>query len=125
MYCGQTEKAVSVCERVINELPEPATAYAYFIKGVCMLHRFDSGGIELVYRAIAINTNYIDTGLSEIGAFCCITGNSDELKKYRNSCTEMYQAQADKYDEAGILRPGDKLSAEELPDGMRSCIYNI
>lgn len=59
MYCGQTEKAVSVCERVINELPEPATAYAYFIKGVCMLHRFDSGGIELVYRAIAINTNYI------------------------------------------------------------------
>ena len=30
----------------------------------------------------------------------------------------MYQAQADKYDEAGILRPGDKLSAEELPDGM-------
>lgn len=118
MYCGQTEKAVSVCERVINELPEPATAYAYFIKGICMLHRFDSGGIELVYRAIAINTNYIDTGLSEIGAFCCITGNSDELKKYRNSCTEMYQAQADKYDEAGILRPGDKLSAEELPDGM-------
>lgn len=92
MYCGQREKAVSVCERAINELAEPATAYAYLIKGICMLRRFDSGGIGLVYRAIAINGNYTGIGLSEIGEFCCITGNAEELKKYRNFCAEMHQA---------------------------------
>ena len=40
-----------------------------------MLYRYDERGMELIYRAMEQNGNYIEEGLNIIGNFCCLTGS--------------------------------------------------
>lgn len=114
---GRNREAEEVCLRAIDELPEPAAAYALYMTGCIKLHRYDPAGIEPVYRAIEINPNFLDEGVDAIGAFCCITGNREELNRYRDKAMELLQKQADEYDRLNELKKGDDLSAETLPNG--------
>ncbi|MCR5808798.1 MAG: hypothetical protein K6G56_04480 [Clostridiales bacterium] len=114
---GRFKEAESVCDRAIATLPEAASHFALFKKGVYSLRRYDDAGIELIYRAIDANKNYVEDGLEEIGAYCCLTGNEAELERYRSAAAELGQKQEDEYDEIDSLKKGDKLTREELPDG--------
>ena len=82
------------------------------------MHSYDDRGLEHIYEAVSNNSNYIDEGLHEIGRYCCLTGNEEELNSYREKAINFHQEQKDKYDETGILKKGDKLCEENLPDGM-------
>lgn len=109
---------MELCDRAIKELPDSAALYAYFIKGSQLLHSFDPAGIELMYHAVENNKNFIDEGMEMIGTFCCITGRKEELEHYRSRVVELAQKQHDEYDRINYIGKNDRLSAEQLPDGM-------
>ena len=109
---------MELCDRAIKELPDSAALYAYFIRGSQLLHSFDPAGIELMYHAVENNKNFIDEGMEMIGTFCCITGRKEELEHYRSRVVELAQKQHDEYDRINYIGKNDRLSAEQLPDGM-------
>ena len=106
----------ALCDSIIAETENKfALPHAYMNKGKVMLLRYDKGGIDYIYKAMEINSNYIDWGLDEIGAFCCRMGLEKELLKYREKAVEYTQSQMDKYDETGTLTPKDNVSASDMP----------
>lgn len=115
---GRVSKAEALCDRAIEELDETAALFAYYMKGCFLLHRYDESGIDLVYKAIENNSNYIEEGLSVIGEYCCIAGKQDRLDYYRERAAELAQKRKDIYDKADTLAKGDVLVPEKLPEGM-------
>ena len=115
---GRCTEALELCQRAIAELPDAASCCGYFIRGLHRLHSYDPAGIEDIYFAIENNSNYLDEGLGAIGSFCCMTGNQKELDIYRQKAVELAQKQKDQYVHTGILTKKDRLTEENLPDGM-------
>lgn len=115
---GRCSEAVALCDRVISELNEKATYYACFIKASALLRAYDAGGIELMYKAIEGNSNYINDGIALIGTFCCYTGNGEELAVYREKAIELARSQQKKYDEISVLRKTDELMPDPMSDEM-------
>ena len=118
---GRNREAEELCSRAIAELDTAAACYAYFMRGLVRLHRYDPAGMDDLYHAIANNHNYIDEGLEAIGEFCCITGRQEELDTYRERALQIDQHQRDVYNELNILRKKDMLTTErELPEELRA-----
>ena len=124
LQVGEVEAALLFCDRVIRELPPEISAYAYFTKGRILIRRYDERAIELIYHAIENNSNLIQSGLDEIGYFCCLIGNRAELERYRKTADELMQKNEDEYRQLGILTPSDQLEREELPDGKLDIILS-
>lgn len=126
---GRMTESKNLCDRAISELPESATHYASFIKGVFLIHKFDPSGLNFIYEAMEYNSNYIDEGIEQIGNFCCLTGRQTELDQYRKKSVELIQKQKDEYSQISILKKNDNLSSEHLPsdilDGVLSYIGSI
>lgn len=119
---GRNAEASALCDRVIAELDDAASCYAYFMKGSFLLHSYDASGIELIYHAIENNSNYIEEGLDVIGEFCCLVGREDDLATYRQRAVEIAQRKKDVYDESLILRKSDTLVSESLPAELHHSI---
>lgn len=116
----RTNDAEALCDRAIAELSPAAAAFALFRKGSILLHRNDDRGIELIYRAIHENKNYVQKGLELIGTYCCRSGNAEELERYRTVFSGLMQERVD-HDKQWLLKKGDCLSAEtELPAEERA-----
>lgn len=115
---GRISDAEMLCDRAIEQLTKTASRDAMFIKGVLMIHRFDPGGIEYIYKAMENNGNYTDAGLEQIGNFCCIAGLQEQLEQYRERSVELLQRQVDVYDKANELNSGNDLSTEHLPEEL-------
>ena len=117
---GRLDETIQLCDRAIAEFPfgTPISFPCYY-KGCFLLHQWDDRGIELIYRAIDGNSNYIDEGLDEIGSYCCLTGNQAELDRYREHGMTILQQKVDIYDELGVLRRSDNLSTEHLPEELQ------
>lgn len=114
---GMIDEAEALCEEAMTELPDEAQGYACFTKGRMLLHRYNDEGIDLLYRAMEHNQNYIEQALDEIGSYCCHVGNEKELARYRERSMELLQKHADEYGMIEDLKRGDDLKAEHLPDG--------
>lgn len=115
---GRNREADALCQRVISELSGAACDHAHFMHGCFLLGCYDPRGLEHIYRAIEGNSNYIEEGLSMIGDFCCLTGDQEELDTYREKAMELAQKDRDVYSQLSVLKKTDKLSAEQLPEGM-------
>ena len=115
---GKNQEADALCQQAIRDLPEAAANYAHFSRGCYLLHNYDIRGLEHIYLAIENNSNYIEEGLSVIGAYCCLTGNQAELDIYREKAIYLAQKSKDTYSQLGVLKKGDHLSEEHLPEGM-------
>lgn len=124
-YLNRNTEALQVCEKAIELFDDAGRYYALYIKGCFLLHSFDESGIDLIYKAIEINNNYLNEGLDIIGQFCCLTGKEDQLAIYRERALESIEKNRI-FDETSILRKNDRLSAESLPDGMlEDILYHI
>ena len=121
-YIGRVEDAHLFLDRVMEEFTNIGASFAYFMKGVYLLHKFDDGGIDLIYKAISLNDNYLNQGLSEIGEYCCMTGNQSELDIYREKALELSQKYVDKSSKTGFVDKKDTLIAESLPEDMYNSI---
>ena len=115
--CRQTE-ADALCERAIAELDENSSPLAYYQKGCKLLYRYDPAGVDLIYHAMETNHNFMEEGLQMIGQFYCMTGREKELLEYRARAQQMAQKDKDEYSQADVLSKRDKLSADQMPDGM-------
>ena len=116
---GRRSEAEALCVRAMNELPEPAAIYAYFYNGKLRLARFDDSGIDMIYRAINGNHNYIEEGLDIIGRYCCMTGNQSELERSRENAVKLRQDEVDVYSKLFTLEKNDLLTADDMPADMR------
>ncbi len=123
-FVGRNEEALELCNRAIAELDPVAACFATYIKAIFLMRRFDEAGIDLMYSVIDNYSNYINEGITVIGHFCCITGNQEELDRYRTRAVELTQLQKDEYSEIGVLNKGDRLSSEELPKELFTSILN-
>ncbi|MBQ3183931.1 MAG: hypothetical protein IJB57_09725 [Clostridia bacterium] len=121
---GMLSMAEKVCDKVIDVYDGSATAFAHYIKGIFMLHRYEDEGLEHVYFAMEKNSNGIEGGLDVIGNYCCLTGNEKQLEIYRQRALELTQDYVDKHAEANLLTRRDKLSSEKLPEGMLEYILD-
>ena len=120
---GRLSEAMELCRRAMEELPEGnSKAYAEYMRGCWLLHRWDASGLEHIYHVIGEYSKYIDEGLDQIGSFCCLTGNREELERYRSRGQELLQQEKDVYSQITILKKGDRLSAERLPPEMEQRI---
>lgn len=118
---GNVTKAIEVCERVINTLPESSAANAYFISGMFLLHKLNDKGINYIYKAVEINNNYIEEGLEAVGVYCCMTGNAKALEEYREKALVLSQEGMDKYSKINDLGAKDDLSPEKnLPEQLKN-----
>lgn len=115
---GLVKETDAFCERVIKELPTPATYYARYVLGLHKLERYEKDGVDLLYEAVENNNNALEPGLDAIGRFLCLTGDQNGLDRYREKAVELLQQDVDLYSETGILKKGDRLSKESLPEGM-------
>ncbi len=123
-FIGRNDEALELCDRVIAELDSVASCYATYIKAIFLMRRFDESGIDLMYSVINNYSNYIQDGLSVIGYFCCITGNQEELDKYRTNAVNLAQLHKDEYSQLSVLNKGDRLSSENLPEELLTSILD-
>lgn len=120
MITAQREKAEELSKTIIKECDNLyATAHAHYILGKILVDRYDKAGIEHLYRAIEINSNYVDECLELIGRTCCTLGLAEELEVYRTFAVRKAQEQRDKYDSLGELKPSDHLVSESMPQEMK------
>ncbi len=112
------KEAYELCDRVIEELPDLSAACAVYMKGTALLYRYDESGIDLIYRAIEQNGNFLEEGLDIVGKFCCLTGKEEALKEYRKKAAVLAQKHVDQNKQTYFLSKKDNLTKENLPDGM-------
>lgn len=115
---GRHEAAEALCERAMQELDVNSSAHAYFIKGQALIRRYDETGVDLIYHAVENNHNYLEEGLMAIGEFYCMMGMEEKLLDYRQRAQQFAQKDVDEYSETGVLTKHDRLSREDMPEGM-------
>lgn len=121
---GRNRDAEELCEIAIQSMDENSSHTAYFIKGCTMLHRYDPQGASYVFRAIDLNSNYLDEGLHQIGVFYCLTGMEKELAEYRERAAELAQQEKDEFSKIGFLSPKDNLVRDDMAEEMREEILS-
>lgn len=121
----QYDDAEKLCDRIISEEENPfAKAYAYFVKGNMLLKRYEIDGIELIYKAIELNGNYIPGGLSLVGEFCCRMGLQKELDEYRQKANELSDAEMKNSQQSAFLSSSDNLVKDDMPEEMKQSIID-
>ena len=115
-------KAEALCDSIIEtETNQFAQAHAIYFKGMCMLHRYETEGIDLIYRAIDLNKNYMRDGFEMVEEYCTLCGLEDEYEAFLRRADIQMSAHAYNHEGAGNLSPRDYLIKEEalgdmLPD---------
>ena len=118
----QYGKAETVCDGILEtETNQFALAHALYFKGMCMLNRYETDGIDLIYRAIDLNKNYMEGGFEMVEEYCTLCGLADEYATYLRRADIQTSAHAYNHNEAGELNIHDRLVKEEelgnmLPD---------
>lgn len=112
------DDALALMEEAIAALPGVAALSAYFQRGRIRLNRYDTAGLEDIYTAMEENENFIPEGLDIIGDYCCKMGLQEELTSYREKALVYSQKRIDESDKITSIDKKDKLSAEQLPDGV-------
>ncbi len=116
------EKAEALCDRIMEtETNQFALAHAIYFKGICMLHRYETEGIDLIYRAIDLNKNYMRDGFEMVEEYCTLGGLEHEYAAFHRRSDIQLSAHAYNHEVAGNLSPRDHLIKEEalgdmLPD---------
>ena len=118
MYVGRVSEGEELCDRAIEALPETSSAFAIFKKASLLICRYDHAGVDLMYRAIELNHNYIEEGLNLIGSYLCFTGNEEELRDYRARSVEIAQKDVDESSKLDYLAKTDKLTRDDMPSEM-------
>jgi hypothetical protein len=118
MYLGRVSEGEELCDRAIASLPETSSAFAIFKKASLLIWRYDHAGVDLMYRAIELNHNYIEDGLSLIGSYLCFTGNEEELRDYRARSVDIAQKDVDESSKLDYLSRTDKLTRDDMPPEM-------
>lgn len=114
---SQLDKAEELCDRIIATEENPyATAHALFLKASILLGKCDESGIDLMYRAVELNKNYMQNGMDAVGKFCLHMGLEEELQRYRDYVDSYTESGLDEHLAMGELSDKDTLVPEKFPD---------
>lgn len=114
---GRQDEAEALCDRILDtETNQFALAHAMYFKGICRIHRYEPEGIDLIYRAMDINKNYMKEGLEAVGTFCVLAGLPDEWDTFRRRAVTMTEAHSENHEGACSLTVTDRLEADDLGD---------
>ena len=115
---GRFAEAEALCDAIMaRETNQFALAHAIYFKGMCMLHRYETEGIDLIYRAIDLNKNYMKDGFEMVEEYCTLCGLEDEYDAFRHRAEIQISAHAFNHEGAGFLSVMDHLEQEtELGD---------
>ncbi len=112
-------EAEALCDDILeHETNQFAQAHALFVKGHLLLRRYETEGIDYIYRAMDINKNYMENGLSSVESYCALCGLADELAAHRRRAVTLREAHSYNQYDAGSLAPTDRLVREEALGDM-------
>ena len=112
---GKIQEFVNLCYQIINEMPEPASCYAYHMLGCHMLHTYDERGIDYLYKGIELNYNHWEEAIDTIGNYACSAGKQDKLEEYRKRAREIVERAEEFYNNIGYISNKDNIVEENLP----------
>ncbi len=116
---GRMGDAEALCDTILETEKNPfAQAHAVYFKGMCLLHRYETEGIDLIYRAIDLNKNYMKDGFEMVEEYCTMCGLADEYETFLRRAETQMSAHAANHEDAGSLKPTDHLIPEEELGGM-------
>lgn len=118
MFIGRVSEGEEICQKAIDTLDANSIAFALFKKASLMLARYEFEGVELMYKTIELNPNYMDEGLDLIGNFLCLTGRESELIEYRKRAVEIAQKNEDETAKTAYLSKSDRLTRDDMPTEM-------
>ena len=119
---GRFGKAEALCDAILERETNPfAMAHAIYFKGMCMLHRYETEGIDHIYRAIDLNKNYMKDGFELVEDYCLRCGLTDEYEAFLRRADVQFSAHAYNQEGAAYLVATDRLEPEKelgdmLPD---------
>ncbi|MBP3666081.1 MAG: hypothetical protein J6K29_03405 [Clostridia bacterium] len=119
---GRMAEAEALCDTILETEKNPfAQAHAVYFKGMRMLHRYETEGIDLIYRAIDLNKNYMKDGFELVEEYCTMCGLADEYETFLRRAETQMSAHAANHEDAASLKPADHLIPEKelgdmLPD---------
>ena len=115
---GKIQEFVNLCCQIIDEMPEPASSYAYHMLGCHMLHTYDERGIDYLYKSIELNHNHWEEAIDTIGNYACIAGKQDKLEEYRKRAREIVERAEEFYNNIGYISGKDNIVEENLPPDL-------
>lgn len=119
------DEMAKLCDRAIAEFDPTAARLAYYLKGSYLLSRFDDTGIEYLFRSANGGFEFTEEAMRTVGEYCCMTGNAEQLERYRKSVVELEQEEQDKYGKLSELKKNDVIAPEkDLPDNLRRGIID-
>ena len=119
------QEAEALCDRIMETETNPfALAHATYFKGMCMIHRYETEGIDLIYRAIDLNKNYMKDGFETVGVYCTLCGLEDEYATFLRRAEIQVSAHAYNHEGAGTLSVTDRLEQETEIGGMLTDILS-
>ena len=107
-------EAEVICDGILTtEQNRFARAHAAYFKGMCRIHRYDTGGVDLIYQAIDLNKNYMEDGFTIVEEYCTMCGLAEEYETFLRRAETQMAAHARNHAGAGSLSPMDHLVKEE------------
>lgn len=113
---GRYKEQEALCDCILADesFSEYETVSALYVKGLLLLNRYDEAGVDLIYRAMEMNSNYVDDGLERVGQFLHWMGLEDRMEVHREKAVELAQKNQDEIQHTGILNPSDELTEEDF-----------
>ncbi len=117
----------ALCDNILTTEPNPfARAFALYEKGICLLYRYDDGGIDYIYHAMDLNQNYMKDGLAFVEEYTALCGLTEAYDAYRARAAEMIEAHGYNQENSGSLSPADRLEKEdELTDELPAILSHM
>ncbi len=105
------QEAIDLSRRFAQtNTPEHERCHAVFIEGLSRLKLQDDSGIDVLYKAIELNSNYREPAVEAIGDYCVMLGLQEELERYRAFADNLMQEQI-RVDPLFPVTPKDRLEA--------------
>ena len=109
---GKISEAINVYDRGLSKYPDNANLL--FFRGAIYLGQYDDRGLEMVFRALKSNENFIEQGFNLIERFCLKMGFNDRLEKYMEYSDGFYDHRYNDYSAVSYLTEKDRLSAHDI-----------
>ncbi len=95
LYFGRKfREAIDLSQRFAQtDTPEHERCHAVFIEGLSRLKLQDDSGIDVLYKAIELNSNYQEPAVEAIGDYCVMLGLQEKLEHYRAYADNLMQEQ--------------------------------
>lgn len=107
------EQAKHIYDLILEKYPNNANAL--YRRGSYYLAEYDEKGIDMIWRAIEENSNYIKSGISMLNAFCANMGLSDRLEEVRERSVELLGVKSKSYSKLFDLTSGGDFTLPDLP----------